>query len=33
MSVFGVDEVAARRPFEQEALMRPLHRDGAVADW
>ena len=29
-----VDEVAAaRRPFEQEVLMQPYHRDGAVADW
>jgi len=29
-----VDEVAAaRHPFEQEVLMQPYHRDGAVADW
>jgi hypothetical protein len=28
-----VDDVAARRPFEQEVLMQPLHRDEAVADW
>jgi hypothetical protein len=29
-----VDEVAAaRHPFEQEVLMQPHHRDGAVADW
>jgi galactonate dehydratase len=29
-----VDEVAAgRHAFEQEVLMQPYHRDGAVADW
>ncbi len=29
-----VDEAAAaRHPFEQETLMQPFHRDGAVADW
>ena len=29
-----VDEAAAgRHPFEQEVLMQPFHRDGAVADW